>query len=79
MTEMWWGWRPKPGFARLWYRPHVHSNSPTRLDCRFPNPGEKYFSIRANKIIVSILHVWSKAFYMQESLADEILHALVYN
>jgi hypothetical protein len=69
----------RPGVARLWNRPHVHSNRPIRFDCRFPNPGEEYFSIRANKIIVSLLHVWSKAFYMQESLTDEFFHALVYN
>lgn len=65
-----------PGRRVLVHRPHRHRDRPVRLDDLLPHRRQDDLAVWACQVIVPLLHVRSKNIHLQESLLDELLHAL---
>jgi len=60
----------------LVHGPHVHGNRPIWLYDLFPNSRKNNLAIGADQIIVSFLHVRPNHVNVEESLLDQLVHAL---
>ena len=55
----------------------MHGDAPVGLDERLPYLRQNYLAVGTYKIIVALVNLWTDDVYMQKSLLNEFLHALV--